>query len=286
MPKIIIIGKGPAGVSAALYTTRAGIETVIIGKGTGSLGRAEKIENYYGFSAPVSGEELSDNGVEQAKRLGAVFIEEEVVGIGYDGGFAVRTDGGEYRADSVILATGSPRKAPKIKGIAEFEGRGVSYCAVCDAFFYRGKAVCVLGSGEYAVSEVNELKPVVGSVTLLTNGEEPSAAIPDGVDVIKKPVAEFKGGDRLERIVFKDGAEIAADGVFIALGTAGSADLARKLGVFTDGNRISVSENMSTNIPGLFAAGDCTGGMLQIAKAVYEGAAAGTEAVKFLRGGK
>ncbi len=286
MPKIIIIGKGPAGISCALYTTRAGIETVIIGKGTGALGKAEKIENYYGFSSPVSGEELSVSGVEQAKRLGAVFIEEEVVGLGYDGGFTVKTDGGEYRADSVVIATGSPRKTPKIKGIAEFEGRGVSYCAVCDAFFYRGKKVCVLGSGEYAVSEVNELKPVVGGVTLLTNGEEPSADIPEGVEVIKTPILELTGSDRLEKIAFKDGTEIAADGVFVALGTAGSADLARKLGVFTDGNRISVSENMSTNIPGLFAAGDCTGGMLQIAKAVYEGAAAGTEAVKFLRGGK
>jgi thioredoxin reductase (NADPH) len=286
MPKIIIIGKGPAGISCALYTTRAGVETLIIGKGTGSLEKAEKIENYYGLPAPLSGKELSEDGVEQAKRLGAQIIDEEVVGINYLGSFVVKTEAGEYAADSVVIATGSPRKTPKIKGILELEGRGVSYCAVCDAFFYRGKNVCVIGSGEYALSEAHELKPIVASVTLLTDGAEPSAEVPQGVEVIKKPIQELSGEDRIEKVVFKDGTSIETDGLFVAYGSAGSADLARKLGVFTEGNKITVSEGMATNIPGLFAAGDCIGGMLQVAKAVYDGAKAGTEAVKFLRGGK
>ena len=284
MSKIIIIGKGPAGVSCALYTARAGIETTIIGNGSGSLGKAEKIENYYGFALPLSGEELSSSGIEQAKRLGVQMIEEEVVGIGYDGSFTVRTDKGEYRADSVVIATGSPRKTPNIKGIVDFEGRGVSYCAVCDAFFYRGRNVCVLGSGEYAVNEARELLHVAGKVTILTNGSELKGEVPEKAEIINKPVAELKGSDRLESVLFTDGTEIQAEGVFIAYGTAGSADLAKKLGVFTEGNKIIVSENMSTNVPGLFAAGDCTGGLLQVAKAVYEGALAGTEAVKYLRG--
>ncbi len=286
MPTVIIIGKGPAGVSCALYTVRAGIETIIIGNGHGALGKAEKIENYYGFQAPLSGEELAGSGVDQAKRLGVKFIEEEVVGIGYDGLFSVRTDKGEYRADSVVIATGSPRKTVNIKGVQEFEGRGVSYCAVCDAFFYRGRNVCVLGSGEYAVNEANELLHVAGKVSILTNGSELKGEAPEGAEIITKPVAELKGSDRLESVLFSDGTEIPAEGVFIAYGTAGSADLAKKLGVFTEGNKIIVSDNMSTNVPGLFAAGDCTGGMLQVAKAVYEGALAGTEAVKFLRSGK
>lgn len=286
MPKIIIIGKGPAGISCALYTARAGIETLIIAKGEGALGKAEKIENYYGIAAPLSGEELSASGIAQAKRLGVQFIEEEVVGINYLGIFVVKTEAGEYPADSIVIATGSPRKAPKIKGLAELEGRGVSYCAVCDAFFYRGKNVCVLGSGEYAVSEAEELKPVVASVTLLTDGAEPTAELPEGVKIIKTPIAELSGEERIEKVVFKDGTSFEAEGLFVAYGTAGSAELARKLGVFTEGNKITVSENMATNIPGLFAAGDCTGGMLQVAKAVYEGAKAGTEAVKYLRGGK
>lgn len=286
MSKVIIIGKGPAGISCAIYTSRAGIETVIIGNGAGSLGKAEKIENYYGFSAPISGAELSETGIEQARRLGAQIISEEVVGMGYDGAFTVKTHSGEYRADSVVIATGSPRKTPKIKGIEEFEGRGISYCAVCDAFFYRGKNICVLGSGEYAINEASELLPVVGKVTILTNGDELTGEAPEGVEVVKNPVSELRGGDRLESVLFKDGSEIATDGIFIAYGTAGSADLARKLGVFTEGNKISVNADMETNIPGLFAAGDCTGGALQVAKAVYEGAAAGMAAIKYLREGK
>lgn len=286
MSKVIIIGKGPAGVSCAIYTLRAGIETTIIGNGTGALGKAEKIENYYGLSAPISGAELSETGIEQAQRLGAEIIAEEVVGMGYDGGFSVKTQGGEYRGDSVVIATGSPRKVPGIKGIEEFEGRGVSYCALCDAFFYRGKRVCVLGSGEYAINEASELMPIVGTVTILTNGDELVGEPPEGVEVLKTPLSELRGGERLESVSFKDGSEILTDGLFVAYGTAGSADLARKLGVFTEGNKISVNEDMETNIPGLFAAGDCTGGMLQVAKAVYDGAKAGTSAVKYLRGGK
>jgi len=286
MSKVIIIGKGPAGVSCALYTVRAGIETLIIGNGTGALGKAEKIENYYGFSAPISGAELSAAGIEQARRLGAQIISEEVVGIVYDGAFTVKTHGGEYRADSVVIATGSPRKTPKIKGIEEFEGCGVSYCAVCDAFFYRGKNVCVLGSGEYAISEASELLPIVGKVTILTNGDELTGEAPEGAEIVKIPVSELRGGDRLESVLLKDGSELATDGLFVAYGTAGSADLARKLGVFTEGNKISVNGDMETNIPGLFAAGDCTGGTLQVAKAVCDGAEAGMAAIKYLRGGK
>ncbi|HHU06041.1 MAG TPA: NAD(P)/FAD-dependent oxidoreductase [Clostridiales bacterium] len=286
MSKVIVIGKGPAGVSCAIYTARAGIDTTIIGNDIGSLGKAEMIENYYGFAEPISGAELSAKGIAQAERLGVRIISEEVVGMGYDGAFSVKTQSGEYRADSVVIATGSPRKTPKIKGIEEFEGLGVSYCAVCDGFFYRGKSVCVLGSGEYALNEARELIPIAHQVTILTNGEELAGRAPEGVEVIEKLVSELRGGDRLDGVLFKDGSEINADGVFIAYGTAGSADLARKLGVFTEGNKILVNEEMETNIPGLFAAGDCTGGMMQVAKAVYEGARAGMAAIKYLRGGK
>jgi len=286
MSKVIVIGKGPAGVSCAIYTARAGIDTTIIGNDIGSLSKAEMIENYYGFPAPIPGAELSANGIAQAERLGAKIISEEVVGLGYDGAFTVKTQNGEYRADSVVIATGSPRKKPKIKGLEEFEGRGVSYCAVCDGFFYRGKSVCVLGSGEYAVNEAKELLPIAAGVTILTNGEELAGRAPEGVEIVDRLVSELRGGERLESILFKDGSEIKADGVFVAYGTAGSADLARKLGVFTEGNKIIVNEEMETNIPGLFAAGDCTGGMMQVAKAVYEGARAGMSVIKYLRGGK
>ena len=284
MEKVIIIGAGPAGISASLYTQRAGIDTLVINNGPGALSKAEKIENYYGFSEPISGAELFDNGIKQAERLGVRFIEEEVVGLGFAESLQVVTDKNIYDTNAIILTTGSPRKAPPVKGLAEFEGMGISYCAVCDAFFNRGKDVAVLGSGQYALNEVKEIKPVANSVTLLTNGEEPTAEFPEDVKIIKTPIRQLTGGDRLETVEFEDGSTLDVFSIFVAYGTAGSADMAKKLGIITDGNKIVVDENMATNVPGVYAAGDCTGGMLQVASAVYEGAQAGTSAVKFLRG--
>ena len=283
MSEIIIIGNGPAGISAALYTVRAGIQTTIIGKDSGSLAKAEKIENYFGFEQPVTGNQLVENGIAQAKRLGVEMLSDEVVGLGYDGQFVVKTTKNEYKAESIIIATGSQRATPSIKGFSEFDGKGISYCAVCDAFFYRGKDVAVLGCCEYALSEVMELLPIAKSVTFITNGVEPIPNIPPEVKIITNEIAAFAGTDRLSEVQFKDGRTLSVSGVFVALGVAGSGDLAKKLGVITRGNKIVIDENMTTNIPGLFAAGDCTGGMLQIAKAVYEGAKAGTEAIKFIR---
>lgn len=283
MAKIIIIGSGPAGISAALYTVRAGVETTILSKGSGALQKTEKIENYYGFAQPVTGPELAAAGIAQAKRLGAKFVEAEVVGLSYEEDYMVETTAGTYHADGIIIATGSPRKTPRIAGVAELEGRGVSYCAVCDAFFYRGKNVVVLGNGEYALHEAAALQPVAGSVTVLTDGADAAAAFPAEVEVNTAKIAKIEGEERVSGVLFEDGARLAADGVFVAYGVAGSAELARKIGAETEGSRIVVDANCATALPGLYAAGDCTGGLLQIAKAVYEGAKAGTELIKHLR---
>lgn len=284
MSNVIIIGSGPAGISASLYTIRASIDTTVISKGNSALIKAENIENYYGFSTPVTGQALEQSGIEGAKRLGVKFITEEVISISYEEKLSVKTNVNNYEADCILIATGSSRKTPKISGIAEFEGKGVSYCAVCDAFFYRDKDVAVLGNGEYAIHEAMELMPVAKSVTLLTNGLEPDASLPSGILLNTKKITSLKGGDRLAGVVFDDSSESALEGLFIALGVAGSTDLAMKIGALTEGNKIIVNENMETNIPGLFAAGDCTGGLLQVSKAVYEGAKAGTEMVKQVRG--
>lgn len=285
MPKVVIIGNGPAGISAALYTARAGIDTVVIGKDHGALGKAAEIENYYGFSRPISGKALIDNGIEGARRLRVKIISDEVLGMSYLDTFVVTTKEKGYTADSVIIATGTSRSTPKIKGLHEFEGHGVSYCAVCDAFFYRGKDVAVLGDGEYAIHEALELLPTSSSVTLLTNGKQPSAQVPEGIRVNTNIIESLNGENVLNSIRFQDGTSLQASGLFVAIGVAGSTALAKKLGADAENDRILVDENMATNIPGLFAAGDCTGGLLQISKAVYEGAKAGMEAIKFIRSG-
>ena len=285
MPKIIIIGSGPAGVSAALYAVRAGADTTVLTKGPGALDRAEKIENYYGFAQPVSGAELERRSIENAKRLGAKFVAAEAVGLTYTDQLTVETLDGDYPADAVILATGASRAAPRIPGLAGLEGHGVSYCAACDAFFYRGKDVAVLGSGEYALHEVQALLPVVKSVTLLTNGAPLTAQFPPEVKVLPQKVEAILGETVVTGVQLSGGETLAVSGVFVALGVAGSTALARKLGAEVDGSRIVVDEKMQTTVPGLYAAGDCTGGLLQVAKAVYEGAQAATEAVKALRKG-
>jgi len=262
------------------------METTLLYRDGGSLMKAHAIENYYGFAEPVPASELMENGRKQAARLGAKLVETQVFGISWNDGFAVETDKGTYEAEALILATGTSRAAPRLKGLADFEGRGVSYCAVCDGFFYRGKDVAVLGAGEYAVHEAKELLPITASVTLLTNGEAAPADLPEALKVETRKLAALAGDGLLERAEFEDGGSLAISGVFVALGTASGGDLARKLGVEMEGTRVVVDAEMQTNLPGLFAAGDCTGGKLQVAKAVYEGMAAGSAAIAFLRARK
>lgn len=283
MSNIVIIGNGPAGISAALYTTRAGLDTTIIGKGYGALLKASEIENYYGFREPISGKQLIEDGMEQAKRLGAKIVSDEVVGLSYSENLEVLTKDKKYNADSVVIATGTSRSTPKIKGLKEYEGHGVSYCAVCDAFFYRGKDVAVLGNGEYALHEALELLSTSQSVTILTNGAELTTKVPAGIKVNTDVITAFSGSETLEEVIFQNGNVINISGLFLAVGIAGSTDLAKKIGANTENNKILVDSNMATNIPGLYAAGDCTGGFLQISKAVYEGAKAGSEIIKYLR---
>ena len=286
MKKAIIIGSGPAGISAALYLQRSGkVQTVVISKGIGALAKAEKIENFYGFSEPISGRELHENGIEGAKRLGVQFIEEEVVSLSYNAEMhpIVSTTQQDHSADAVLIATGTSRKTVPIKGLKEHEGRGVSYCAVCDAFFFRKKPVCVIGNGEYAVHEAEVLASTSGSVTILTNGLKMASEVPESIAVIDKKIVSVNGEVTVESVQFEDGDTLEVKGVFVALGVAGSGELARKVGAETENGRIKVNEKMQTNLPGLYAAGDCTGGMLQVYKAVYDGATAGLAMLEYLK---
>ena len=284
MTKLIIIGDGPAGASAALYALRGNIDTTVISKGYGALEKAHAIENYYGLATPLPGKELHDLGVSQVRRLGADIVSKEVVGISFDGKFKVLTADEEFSADALIIATGTSRKVPRIKGIADFEGLGVSYCAVCDGFFHRGKDVAVLGSGKYALHEAQALLPIAGSVTVLTDGTSPEVEFPSEIKVDERKISHLDGSPMaLSTVVFDDSSSMTISGLFIAQGSASSTDLARKVGIATDSNKIVVDENMATNIPGIFACGDCTGGLLQVSKAVYDGATAGNSVVKYLR---
>ena len=286
MKKVIVIGSGPAGISASLYLKRSGkIDVTVISKGMGALEKAEKIENFYGFETAVTGAELHKRGVEGAKNLGIDFLEEQVISLNFDENFkpVVETDKNKYISDAVLIATGASRKSPNIKGLKEFEGKGISYCAVCDAFFYRNKNVAVLGNGEYALHEAMILAQTSKSVTILSNGLEINTEIPEHINIIKKKITSINGKKTVQSVTFDDGDVFETSGIFIALGVAGSTDLARKIGVEVSQNKIVVNDDMQTNIPFIFAAGDCTDGIMQVSKAVADGARAGLAMIKFLK---
>lgn len=280
---IIIIGAGPAGISASLYAKRANMNVLVIYKGTSNLENATKIENYYGFPDGITGQDLYNSGIMQAKNLGVDFRVSEVTSIEYQQDcFNVKTPGNEYNAKSVIISTGNKKLKPNIKGINEFEGKGISYCAICDGFFYRNKKVAVIGSGEFAFSEAKMLSNVVKDITILTNGEQ-IKSVRNNFKINTKKIKEIVGSEKVEKIVFEDLTEIDIDGIFIALGEAGANDFAKTLGIITENDNIKVNENMETNVPGVFACGNITGGLLQVSKAVYEGAKAGLSAVKYVK---
>ena len=286
MKRVIVIGSGPAGISASLYLKRSGkIDVTVISKGMGALEKAEKIENFYGFEKAVTGAELHKRGVEGAKNLGIDFLEEQVVSLNFDENFkpVVETEKNKYISDAVLIATGASRKSPTIKGLKELEGKGISYCAVCDAFFYRNKDVAVLGNGEYALHEAMVLAQTSKSVTILSNGLAVNTEIPENINIIKKKITSINGEKTVQSVTFDDGDVFETSGIFIALGVAGSTDLARKIGVEVSENKIVVNENMQTNIPFIFAAGDCTGGVMQVSKAVADGAKAGLAMINFLK---
>lgn len=288
MYDVIIIGKGPAGVSASLYTVRGNLKTLIIGKGDSALKKTEKIENYYGFSNVISGEYLLQEGEKQASRLGAEILEDEVIAIDKGDFFKVATSRQTYECKSVLLATGQPYKTIKIENLKEFEGRGVSYCSTCDGFFYNNLKVGVLGFKDYAIHEARELEAYTKDITIFTNGKELEVSDQFKEDMRRfrvntRKVTKIDGSEFLQKIFFEDGTSEDIDGIFVAYESASSADFARKLGVMTDGNSILVDRNQQTNLDGLFAAGDCTGIFKQISVAVGQGALAGRKMIEYVR---
>lgn len=280
MYDVIIIGSGPAGISAGIYLKRAKKNVLIISKENSALEKAEKIENYYGVES-ISGKKLYEIGIKQAKALEIQIETDEVTNISFENNFVVTTVNSEYEAKNVIIATGTNRKTPNIKGIKEFEGKGVSYCAICDAFFYRNKDVVVIGNGNYAIHEANNLKPVAKTVTILTNGKDMiENRNASDFEIDETPIREFRGTNVIEEVEFNNNNIKKINGVFVAIGTASSTDLAKKIGAAVKNNNIVVDENMETTVKGLYACGDCTGGLLQVNKAVYEGAKAAINIIK------
>lgn len=283
--ELVIIGKGPAGIQASIYSQRAGVKTTVIGKDIGMCEKARHVQNFFGFES-ITGPELVEKGVQQAIKLGVPVIVDEVISLGFDGTyFEVKTKTESYQALSVLLASGAHRNVPRIRNINSFEGKGVSYCAVCDAFFYRKKRVCVIGHGDYAANEANELLSVSDTVYVLTDGQEPTGDFSPNVTIIKDKIKSIVGENKVSGVEFEN-ETLDVEGVFVALGSASSMDLAQKMGIEVENNRIVVNQSQETNVPGLYAAGDCTLGVQQIAKAIGDGCTAGMNIAVYVRNRK
>ncbi|MBW3004575.1 NAD(P)/FAD-dependent oxidoreductase [Candidatus Woesearchaeota archaeon] len=291
MYDVIIIGCGPAGLSAAIYTARSQLKTLVIGSMENSmLWKAHFIQNYFGVE--LEGKEMLEKGVDQAKKLGAELIDAEVVGAkGKDGSFTVTTaDNKDYETKTIIVATGTACAPAGIKGEKELTGKGVSYCAICDGFFYKGKKIAVVGNGNYAAHEAIELLSFTKDLTIFSQGKDwemspefKKALEKKKVSLRKEKIVEFVGKKTLTGVMI-GGKEEKFDGVFVAMGTASALSFAQKLGVQMKGNSIVIDRDGKTNVKGVFAAGNCTGCNPQVAADVGEGCNAGLGAIKLIKG--
>lgn len=300
MHDIIIIGGGPAGLTAALYARRAGKRVLIIEKGGfgGQMTFSPKIENYPAFLS-VSGSELADKMVGQVLEQGADVEVEEVTGIERRGGdFHVRCGEKVFAARAVILATGARHRLLGVPGEEKFLGDGVSFCAVCDGAFYKDRHVIVVGGGNSALQEALLLAETAEKVTVVQNLDEFTGEVRLCELLAAKPNVETIFGHTVVGIVGEEaltGAEvedvhtgarrvIPADGVFVAIGLAPDNGTFESL-VALDRGYIAAGEDCKTSAEGIFTAGDCrTKGVRQIATAVADGATAALAACRYIDG--
>jgi thioredoxin reductase (NADPH) len=269
---VIVIGGGPGGLSAALYASRAKLKTLVLDKSktAGSLAYASLIENYPGLEKPMTGGELLDVFRKQAESFGAAYKEEQVIGASLsDDVKEVFTMEASYQGKTVIIATGSMGRKATIRGEEEFLGRGVSYCAICDAAFFKGKTVCVLGDSEEAAKEAGVLARFAETVYLISPSQKlkveedyPALQISNIKLLLGRVVTAIEGGDAVERIRIKASGvenELALDGVFVYLmGNKPIIDFLQGAVEVSEEGCVVTNRFMETNIPGVFSAGDVT----------------------------
>ena len=297
---VIIIGGGPAGMTSAIYSCRRNMKTLLIEKAGlgGRMSLAGEIENYPGIEK-VSGMELAERMRKQVENFGTEIRTEEVIGMNLQGEVKnVTTKENKYESSAVIIATGSEHRKLDVRGEREFTGRGVSYCATCDAPFFKDRVVAVVGGGNSAVSEALHLVDVARRVYLIHRREEFRAedakvkdlfSMENVEPVLNTTVEEIQGDKFVNRIRIRNtesGEEglLDVDGIFIAIGYIPETSIARSAGVSVDNNNfIIVDKEQKTNIAGVFAAGDCTGGLMQVSTAVGEGSVAAISSCKYVK---
>jgi len=300
--EVIIIGGGPAGLTASLYTSRSRLDTLLIEIGLlgGQMTTTEVIENYPGFPQGITGDELSRLMEEQAKRFGLEVVSQEVVEVEREGDVkVVKANDSTYRCKALILCTGNEWRKLGIPGEKEFTGKGVSYCATCDGAFFQDSQIVVVGGGDSALTEALYLTKFVKELTILHRRDalrgtkiyqERVFANPKIKMLWSTVVQEIKGDSVVRSILVKNVktgeiTELITEGVFLFVGLTPRTEFLKGLVELDEGGYIMTDENCETSVKGIFAAGDCRKKLLrQVATAVGDGAMAAFAAEKYLEG--
>lgn len=288
---VIIIGAGPAGLSAAVYSARYNLKTLVIGKLIGGqAGEAYEICNFPTYEK-ITGFEFSQKMVKQVKSLGVNIKQENVFDIKNKEGFEVITNKEKYHARKVIITTGTEKRKVNLENEKKLTGHGISYCATCDAGFYRDRIVCVLGGGNSALTSALLLSKFAKKVYIVYRQDKFRKADPAWVDEIKKDkkievifnseITKLVGGEKLSAVEINNSKEIKTDGLFIEIGSDPNIELADKLKLKKEKGYIKVDKFQRTNVKGIFAAGDITNNPLkQVVTATAEGAIAADTAYR------
>ena len=298
--EVIILGGGPAGLSAGIYAARYGLKTLVISReigGTANL--AHTIENYPGYEG--SGSELMKKFFEQAKKQGSEFLNDDLISIKKtEEGFEITTPSEKISSKAVIIALGTQRRKLNIPGEDKFLGKGVSYCATCDGIFFKNKVVAIIGGGESACKAVLLMSDLCKKVYLIHRGkiekcpaETKKMRSRDNVEILSKTIPlEIKGKNNVSEIIIEVGGnkiprekKIRVEGVFIEVGSLPVSDIAKLLKMRVDKEGfIPVNEHMETSVPGVFSAGDVVKSkMKQVVLSAAQGAVAAKSAYDFLQ---
>ncbi|MFH0711377.1 MAG: NAD(P)/FAD-dependent oxidoreductase [Candidatus Aenigmatarchaeota archaeon] len=289
---VVIVGCGPAGLSAAIFCARARLKTLVIGKRENSqLILAKHIENYFGFPEPIDGKDLLSLGMKQATKFGAEILNDEVVIIKQKGKlFSLKTEKKIVESKAIIIATGVPIVLSGIKNEVEFRGRGLGYCVNCDGSLFRGKKIVVVGNGNHAAEDAIQATSYSNNITLVSNSEQlayskkyENELKKHKIKVMVGEVDEFVGKKFLTGLKFSDGKVLDCDAVFMACGTTSALDFANELALDVKNNMIVVDDKNMTSFPGVFAAGNCMGQCRQIARNVGDGCNAAINIIKYLK---
>lgn len=297
MRDILIIGSGPAGLSAAVYAKRAGLDALVVEMefmGTGQIAESSRVDNYIGLVGK-SGYELGELFRSDAEKLDAEFLEEEVVSLSQKNNIWVSQfdDGSSIEAKAVIYAAGASHRKLNVAGEEKFIGKGVSFCAMCDGAFYREKTVAVIGGGDTAVDDALYLADIADKVYLIHRRGEFRAAAgtvkkaeenPNIEFVLSANVTEILGENHVEKITLDNGRELAVDGVFIAVGMIPRTDILKGVVETDEHGYVVADESGVTSARGLFVAGDVRAKKLrQVITAAADGANAAVSAIEYLK---